>query len=102
MVTRMDVSDAYWRVGRLRDNLRAMVDRDPEQEVRGMALPVIDAVLEAAKEFLPGDPVIATMREVVSPESVAEGEPLRAVDVLVVVDQLHAALDDARPFDVGI
>jgi len=98
----MDVSDAYWRVGRLLDNLRALVNRDPEQEVRGMALPVMDAVLEAAKEFLPGDPVIARMREVVSPETVAEGEPLRAVDVLVVVDQLHAALDEARPPDISI
>jgi hypothetical protein len=98
----MDLRDAHWRVGRLRDNLQALVDRDPEQEVRGMALPVIDAVLEAAKEILPGDPVIATMRQVVSPEAVAEGEPLRAVDVLVVVDQLHAALSEALPPDILI
>jgi hypothetical protein len=97
----MDVSDAHWRVGRLRDNLRAMVDRDPEQEVRGMALPVMDAVLEAAKDFLPGDPVIATIREVVSPEAVSEGEPLRAVDLLILVDQLHSALSDLVPPAIG-
>lgn len=67
-----------------------------------MALPVIDADLEAAREFAPGDPVIATMREVVSPETVDEGEPLRAVDVLVVVDQLYAAFSEALPPDIPI
>jgi hypothetical protein len=42
------------------------------------------------------------MREVVSPEIVDEGEPLRSVDVLVVVDQLYAALPEALPPDIPI
>lgn len=62
-----------------------------------MALPVLDAVVNAAKDFLPGDPVVDTIRDAISPEAIAEGEPLRAVDVLIVVDQLHTALSQALP-----
>lgn len=63
------IEDAYSRVGRLRRNLEVVTERDPEQEVQGMALPVIDAVLNAAKEHLRDDPVIARMRDVISPEA---------------------------------
>jgi hypothetical protein len=93
----MDVRDAYNRVGGLLRTLRGVTDTDPEQEVQGMALPVMDAVLKAARELLPSDPVVATIRDVISPEAITEGRPLRAVDALIVVEQLHAALGQALP-----
>jgi hypothetical protein len=40
-------------------------------------------------------PVIARMEDVVSPEMITSGEPVRVVDALVVVDMLFEALRDA-------
>jgi hypothetical protein len=79
----------------LKASLRRIVERDPEQEVQGIALPVVDEVLRVARDVLPGHPVIARMEDIVSPEMIASGEPVRAVDALVVVDMLFEALKDA-------
>ena len=58
-----------------------------------MALPVMDAVLAAVKGQLPvDDPVVLSVLDVISPEAVDSGEPLRAADVLVVVGVLKARL----------
>ena len=35
-----------------RQDLQKLVDRDPEQEIRGMAIPVLDAALEAVRSRL--------------------------------------------------
>jgi hypothetical protein len=92
----VDLEDARFRVRALRDRLVKISDRDPEQEVRGIALPVVDAVLAAAREHVKeGDPVLDAISGLITPESVAEGEPIRAVDALVVADQLLEALDSA-------
>jgi hypothetical protein len=89
----MDISEAYHQVNLLRQNLSKIVERDPEQEVRSIAIPVLDAVLAEAKSVLPADhPVIRQIRDVVSPEVVESDEPLRAVDLLHVVTALYAAL----------
>jgi hypothetical protein len=49
-----------------------------------MALPVLEAVICSGKEQLRGDPVADTIRDVISPEAVATGQPTRAVDALIV------------------
>jgi len=88
----MDADDARYRLGTLKEDLQRIVDKDQEQEVRGLALPVIDAVVTAARDFLPAnDPVLAAVQDVIV--SVAEsGEALRAVDTLIVVSQMLVAI----------
>jgi hypothetical protein len=41
------------RIEALIASLRTMAERDPEQEVQGMALPVLDAVLQAVRSPRP-------------------------------------------------
>lgn len=88
-------SEAHRRVAGLRKVLEDVVKRDPEQEVQGMALPVVDACFEAARHHLKqDDPLRRVATEIITPEMIAEAsdEPLRAVDALVVAQQLEAAL----------
>src|SRR2546428_13858843 len=59
----MKPEDAKSALRALISDLRAISQRDQEQEVRGMALPVLDSVLEAAKEHVRDDPVVQTIRE---------------------------------------
>jgi hypothetical protein len=90
----MDLDDAYRRLVTLRASLYEIQSRDQEQEVRGQALEVLDAVIAAAKQHVDaGDPVLARIYDVLSPETIAGGEPPRAIDLLVVVDQLLAILE---------
>jgi hypothetical protein len=79
-------------LGQLRTTLDAITARDPEQEVKGIAVPVLDAVLASVRTLLPDHPVVQAVREVISPEAIAEGEPVRAADALIVVDALLGAL----------
>jgi hypothetical protein len=89
----LDKNEAYRQILQLHNDLSRIVERDGEQEVRSIALPVLDAVVAAAKELLPPDhPVVRSASDVISMESIETGEPLRAVDVLIVVGQLMEAL----------
>ena len=83
------------RVVALIHTLETMTKRDPEQEVQGIALPVLDAALEDVKAALPGDPVVAAVAGIISPETIEAGEPIRAVDALLVAEQLNAAIGHA-------
>ena len=83
---------AKGRITSLIETLEQVVQRDPEQEVQGMAIPVLDACLEDVKAVLPGDPVVAAVAAVISPDAIAAGDPIRAVDVLLVAKQLDAAI----------
>ena len=70
-----------------------MVQRDPEQEVRGIAIPVLDACLSAVREVAGEDPVVAAMRDVISLDALTDPDDVvRAVDALLVVGQLIAAI----------
>ncbi len=82
------------RVLALIESLETATQRDPEQEVQGMALPVLDAAIADIKAAMPDDPVVAAVEGVISPASVERGEPIRAVDALLVVKQLDAAIGD--------
>jgi hypothetical protein len=85
------------RVAELRGSLEMMVTRDPEQEVQGIAIPVLDATIRDVKDQLSDDPVVQAMSDIISPEMIEAGETLRAVDALVVVRQLDAAIPPRRP-----
>src|SRR5438105_2274014 len=92
----MDLEDARFRVRSLRDRLKEITERDPEQEVRGIALPVVDSVLsEGRKHIKSDDSVVEAISGLITPQSIAEGEPVRAVDALLVVDQLLESLNTA-------
>lgn len=89
--------DAYRRVRALRQTLESSVAGDPEQEVQGLALPVLDAAFVAARQFLANDdPLAHVATDAVSAEMIEAGEPLRAVDALHVARQLEAALGEPR------
>jgi hypothetical protein len=81
--------------------LENIAKQDPEREVQGMALPVVAACLDAFKAHASDDPVVQAIRDVVSPEAVAAGEPVRAVDAVVVVGQLALALGPEHVIEVG-
>jgi hypothetical protein len=90
--------EALSQLQRLGANLRRIVAKDQEQEVRGIALPVLDAVIGSARAWVPlGHPVASRIQDAISPESVAGGEPIRAVDALLVVDALAAVLAEQLP-----
>lgn len=77
----------------LRRDLKELVARDPEQEVGGLALPLIDSVLREARERLPSESSLpAQIVDLISPEAIEAGEPIRAAEALVIVGQLLAAL----------
>ncbi len=79
------------------ETLETLTKRDPDQEVQGIALPVLDAVIESVRSALPDNPVVEAVRGIVSPEQIASGEPIRASDALLVAKQLDAAIGDLPP-----
>jgi hypothetical protein len=88
--------EAYWQVQRLAETLEKIVTMDPEQEVMGIALPVLDATLSAARDFLPHHPVVTAAQDVISADAIAMGEPIRAIDAYLVARQLAEALHRAE------
>jgi hypothetical protein len=87
----MNRDEARKRSWSLAKDLRRISDRDAEQEVTGIAVPVLDALLQAAKVFVPDDPVVMAIDGLVTPEAVESGS-LRALDAYLVVHQLAQAL----------
>jgi hypothetical protein len=92
----MTRDEARIRAWLLFRSLEKLAERDPEQEVRGMALPVLEACLQTFRGHVPDDPIVSAIQEVMSPEAVAAGEPARAVDVMLVAGQLAQALGHER------
>jgi hypothetical protein len=95
-VMTMTRDQARRRAWMLFRSLEKVAERDPEQEVRGLAVPVLDACLQAFREHVPDDPIVLSIREVMSPEAVADGEPVRAVDAALVAGQLAIAIGPER------
>lgn len=94
MIGSMDENEARRRLTALKFRLEKLVEHDAEQEVQGMAIPVLDAIINASRGLVrTDDQVGAVVRDVISPEAVMDGaEPVRAVDALVVVEQLLLSL----------
>jgi len=87
--------EAKRRVTGLIDSMTALIARDSEQEVRGIALSVVDAAILAVKAAKPNDPVVIATAELLTAEHIASGEAHRAADLLVVAYQLDAAIGPA-------
>lgn len=98
----MSLDEALEQVRQLNASLRRIAEKDQEQEVLGMAIPVVDAVLAEGRAHLPeGDPILRAIRDVVSPESVELGEPVRVLEVLLVIEQLEARLSSIQRERMG-
>lgn len=84
---------AIHTLDRLKMTLDNVVARDPEQEVQGIAVNALDAVVSDARSFVDeGDPVLDQVVELISAEVIEEGTPIRCVDALLVVDTLLGRL----------
>jgi hypothetical protein len=88
----LDVAQAGRILRSLKQTLKEITAKDPEQEVRGLAIPALDAALSAIRDLIPDNPIASRVQDIISPEAIQEGEPIRAVDVLVVVDLLLNSL----------
>jgi len=88
---------AKQRVTALIVSLENMVKADAEQEVTGIAVPVLDAAIEEIKGAVADDPVVQAVAAIISPETIGAGEPIRAVDALLVARQLDAAIGNPPP-----
>lgn len=92
--------DAKRRVDALIKSLNTLVARDPEQEVQGIAIPVLDAALTEIKAAMPDDAVVRALVDLVSADHIDSGEALRAADMLVVAEQLDAVIGP-RPIAIA-
>jgi hypothetical protein len=98
----MDIREAQTAVISLHQQVASIAGKDSEQDIRGMALPVMDAVVRAARQFVHlDDPILDSIEDVISPEAVQRGEPIRATDAQLVLWQLHLALDRAIKAEGG-
>jgi hypothetical protein len=91
--------EAKRRVEALIKSLETLVKRDPMMHVQGMAVPVLGASLESIKQAKPDDPVVQSLVELMSADFIGSGGPIRAVDMLVIAEQLDAAIG---PWPIGI
>ena len=73
--------------------LEPFVECDPEQEIRGIAVPLVEAGFDAVRAALPGDPVVVAL-VVPCANGLETGEPVRFADALLVASQLDAALGE--------
>lgn len=86
-------------LGQLYRDLFSVIERDPEQEILGVALPVVDAAIAGGRTALArSDHRLAPhIVELISADTCTDGRPIRAIDAWLVVGQLLAALElDAR------
>jgi hypothetical protein len=96
------VAEYQWKakqhVEGLIEGLDTILQRDPDQEVGGMALPVLDAVVEAIKDDIGRDnPVVKAVAGVISPETIEAWEPIRTADALIVAKMLDAEIGRRPP-----
>jgi hypothetical protein len=92
MTTAIDLPQARRILRALKATLDGITAKDPEQEVQGIALPAVDAALSAIRGLLPNSPVLSQIDDLISPAMIEGGETVRAVDVLLVVNIMFAAL----------
>jgi hypothetical protein len=90
------IDDAQRRVRQLHADLQRLVDRDPDQEVWDDIFPVLDAVVAVARDALPNDPVLWSIRDFVSADAISDDRQRRAAEILIVVGQILAAMPNAN------
>lgn len=82
------------QIDALVETLKELQHRDPDQEVQGIALPVLDAVVTSLKARMPNEPVVQALADVISADMIGSGDPIRAADMLLAAKQLQASLPD--------
>jgi hypothetical protein len=88
----MTVAEAGRMLRTLKGTLKEITANNSNQDVRGLAIPALDAALSAIRDLIPDGSVISRVRDLIPVEAIQEGEPVRASDVLLVVDILLSAL----------
>jgi hypothetical protein len=82
-------------------DLGAVIARDPEQEILGIALTTVDRVMTASRRYFESarasSLLAGSIPELISPATVSVAEPIRALDAWLVVGQVLAALGDPAP-----
>lgn len=95
-----DIESLRRQLTDLKSTLEAMVQADREDEVEGRGLRAADAVLRQVREHLgPNHYLVESNPELISPETIEEGQSIRAADLLLEVGMLLKAL---RPQGVRI
>lgn len=97
----MNLEEAYWAAKQLYEDLQRAADKDAEQEIKGPAIDTVDAVLDACRQFLPDHAIVGRLQNVLSPDAIATGDPVRVVDVVPGVGQIVTALELKRPPLIG-
>lgn len=90
--------EAKQRVTALIEAMATVLKQDPDLKVEGVAVPVLHAVIEAIKDGIGQDnPVVQSAAAVISPETVASGEAIRAADALIVARILDGEIGPYPP-----
>jgi hypothetical protein len=87
-----DVTEAKGVILDLKVSLGNIHRRDPDEEVWERSYPFIDAALKLAEPHVGQHPVVREIRELFSPETVADGRGVRVAEVLPQVDVLAGIL----------
>jgi hypothetical protein len=77
----------------LKRSLELLHHRDPDQEIWSRSYETIDKALRLAAEQIGDHPVVGAIRELYSPESVAEGREVRVADLLPDIFMLDGILN---------
>lgn len=93
----LSVEQAHRRAMVLYNDLRKQAERDPEQEIDGMAVGVLDSLFAACRELVPDDPVVGHLAGVVTADFIGSGEPVRVVSAALAVRQIAEALSERIP-----
>jgi hypothetical protein len=97
----MDLQTARRQIWDLRETLTALTGRDPDQEVLGIAVPVVQAILESCGTFLSEDPVVTRIDGLLEMLALEDGS-LRAADALIVVNAVSVALGKPRNASISV
>jgi hypothetical protein len=90
--------EAKKRVTALIEALTTVLREDPDEKVQGVALPVLHAAIEAIKDGIGQDnPVVQSAAGVISADTIASGEPIRAADALIVARILDGEIGPYPP-----
>jgi hypothetical protein len=90
--------EAKKRVTALIEALTTVLREDPDAKVQGLALPVLHAVIETIKDGAGRDnPVVQSAAAVISADTVASGDPIRAADALIVARILDGEIGPYPP-----
>lgn len=86
--------DVVAQLRQLYVDLNRISHRDPEQELGGVAVSVVDHVFATARAALAGSSSLDFAPELISPEALEAAVPVRAIDALVVTGQILAAFGE--------